>query len=145
MSWVRVWVHLVFSTKNRVPFLDSAGLRKRVYDHVRENAFKKNIFLEAVNGYQEHIHCLISLNKTHSISQTAQLIKGESAFWINKNKLVNEKFVWQDDYWAVGVSERHVEAVKSYIFQQEEHHKNKPFAKEIGEFMKKYGWKYMKG
>ena len=145
MSWVRVWVHLVFSTQNRVPFLNSAGLRKRVYDHVKENAIKKNIFLEAANGYQEHMHCLISLNKIHSISQTAQLIKGESSFWINKNKLINEKFAWQDDYWAVGVSESHVGAVKSYIFQQEEHHKNKQFLEEVDEFMEKHGWKYIKG
>lgn len=105
----------------------------------------KNIFLEAANGYQEHMHCLISLNKTHSIGETAQLIRGETSFWINKNKLINEKFVWQDDYWAVGISESQVDAVKSYIFRQEEHHKYKPFTEEVDEFMKKYGWKYIKG
>jgi len=145
MSWVRVWVHLVFSTKNRVPFLKSVELRKRVFHHVKENAIKKNIFLKAVNGYQEHIHCLISLNKTHSISQTAQLIKGESSFWINKNKLTKEKFIWQDDYWAVGVSESHLESVKNYILQQESHHQNKTFSEEINEFMQKYGWELIKG
>jgi len=145
MSWVRVWVHLVFATKNRVPFLSSSDLRKRVYDHVRHNAIKKNIFLESVNGYHEHMHCLISLNKAHSISHTAQLIKGESSFWINKNKLTGQKFGWQDDYWAVGVSESHLAAVKNYILHQESHHKERPFAKEIEEFMEKYGWEYIQG
>ena len=144
MSWVRVWIHLVFSTKNRTPFLKSAELRKRVFHHVRKNAIRKNIFLEAVDGYQEHMHCLISLNKIHSISETVQLIKGESSFWVNQNKLTAGKFVWQDDYWAVGVSESHVGAVKNYILQQETHHKNVSFSEEVDEFMQKYGWEYIK-
>ena len=145
MSWVRVWVHLVFSTKNRIPYLNSLELRKLVFHHLSENAIQKDIFLEAANGYQEHVHCLISLNKLHSISQTAQLIKGESSYWINTNRLTKGKFSWQDDYWAVGVSESHVDAVKNYIHQQESHHQKIPFSKEVDDFMEKYGWEYIKG
>ena len=54
------------------------------------------------------------------------------------------KFSWQDDYWAVSVSESHVNAVRKYIHGQEEHHRKKSYAEEIDEFMKKYGWKYVK-
>ena len=57
----------------------------------------------------------------------AQLIKGESAFWINQNRLIKGKFVWQDDYWAVSVSESHLQVVREYIRNQEEHHRTKSF------------------
>ncbi|MDF1612811.1 IS200/IS605 family transposase [Stygiobacter electus] len=143
MSWVRVWIHLVFSTKNREPYLNSKELREKVFNHIKENAKEKNIWLEDLNGYKEHIHCLISLNKEQSISKIAQLIKGESSFWINKNKLIKGKFFWQDDYWAVSVSESHIESVKNYISEQEEHHRIKSFSEEVDEFMKKYGWNYI--
>ena len=145
MSWVRMYVHLVFATKNREPFLNSAELRKKVFQHIKQNAKEKDIWLDCVNGWEDHVHCLLSLGKEQSISKVAQLIKGESSFWINQNKLTENKFVWQDDYWAVGVSDSHVEALRKYIHQQEEHHSKNTFKKEINEFMSKYGWSIMKG
>ncbi len=142
MSWVRIWVHLVFSTKNREPFLHKE-IRKTVFQHIKQNAEKKDIFLDAVNGYSDHAHCLISLNRDKSISETAQLIKGESSHWINQNKLTVDKFIWQDDYWAVSVSESHLLAVRNYIFNQEEHHRKLSFEEEVEEFMNKYGWQFI--
>lgn len=144
MSWVRVYIHLVFSTKNREPFLNSPELRKSVFQHIKQNATEKGIWLDSVNGWQDHAHCLISLGKEQTISKVAQLIKGESSFWINHNSLINNKFTWQDDFWAVGVSESHVRLVRHYIHNQEEHHTKKTFTKEVNEFMKKYGWSYIK-
>lgn len=82
----------------------------------------KNIWLDDINGYQDHLHCLISLNKDQSISKTAQLIKGESSFWTNKNHLAKNKFISQDDYWAVSVSENHIIEYRKHIEQQEEHY-----------------------
>ncbi len=145
MSWVRVYMHMVFSTKNREAFLNSKELRKQVFQHIKKNAEEKGIWLDCVNGYQDHAHCLISLGREQTISKVAQLIKGESSFWINHNKLTENKFVWQDDYWVVGVSESHLESVRKYIHNQEEHHSKKSFATEVDEFMKKYGWSFIKG
>ena len=95
-----------------------------------------------MNGHKEHIHCLISLSKDQAISRTAQLIKGESSWWINHNKLIPYKFKWQDDYWGVGVSESHVESVRNYIDNQEEHHRKKSFNEEVDSFMRKHGWSF---
>lgn len=142
MSWIRIWVHLVFTTKNREPYLHSE-IRKEVFQHIKQNATEKGIWLDSVNGFSEHIHCLLSLNKNQSISDIVQLIKGESSFWINKNKLTKNKFSWQDDYWAVSVSESHLQATRNYIFNQEVHHQKKSFAQEIEEFMNKYGGQYV--
>lgn len=79
------------------------------------------------------------LNKEHSISKAAQLIKGESSNWKNKNNLLNHKFGWQDDYWAVSISERHVTTIRDYIRNQEEHLKKKMFNEELDDFLKNYG------
>ena len=137
MSWVKIWVHMVFSTKSRIPFLHSLELRNKVFSHISENAKLKDIWLDSVNGHKEHVHCLISLGKEQTISKVAQLIKGESSYWINKNKLIPQKFQWQDEFWAVSVSESHVSKVQKYIASQEQHHKIKSFKEEIDEFMKK--------
>ena len=53
------------------------------------------------------------------MSETAQLVKGESSIWINQNNLTPDEFIWQDDYWTVGVSESHLQAVRNYIFNLE--------------------------
>ena len=134
----------MFSTKDKVPYLSSAELRKKVFLHIKQNAEQKDIWLDNVGGYNNPIHCLISLGKEQSISKVAQLIKGEASFWINKNQLTKTKFIWQDDYWAVSVCESHLNSIRNYIQLQEEHHKLKSFSEEIDEFMKKYGWKLIK-
>lgn len=144
MSWIIIWVHLVFSTKNREPFLKTPEIRNALFEHIKFNAKEKEIWLDEINGYKEHIHCLISLGKEQTISKIAQLIKGESSYWINKKNLIKEKFIWQDDYWALSVSESQVKEVKKYIQSQEEHHRIKNFSEEFEEFMNKYGWKFIK-
>jgi len=145
MSWVRIWVHVVFSTKNTFPFMHTTDLRKTIFKHIKENAEEKGNWIDCVNGHSDHAHCLISLNKDISISKSVQLIKGESSNWINKNNLLKNKFNWQDDYWAVSVSESHITKVRKYIFNQEEHHRVKSFREEVELFMKRYGWDYVKG
>ena len=144
MSWVRIWVHLVFSTINREPFLNSQNLRKHFFEHIKANAEKKQLWLDSINGYQEHAHCLISLGKDQCISNVAQLIKGESSFWINRNSIIRQKFTWQDDYWAVSVSESHLLETREYIFNQEKHHGKVSFAEEVQAFMAEYGWELIK-
>lgn len=143
MSWIRIWIHLVFSTKNRVAFFVAKDKRAKVIDHIKQNAKQKEIWIEEIGGHIDHIHCLISLGRDQIISKVSQLIKGESSKWINDEKLTNTKFSWQDDYWAVSVSESHLKDVKDYIRNQEEHHKTKGFVEEVDEFMKKYGWKFV--
>lgn len=122
----------------------SSEIRTSVFDHIAQNANMKNIWVDTVGGHKQHVHCLISLGKDQTISEIARLIKGESSFWINQNKITQSKFGWQDDYWAVSVSESQVERVRKYINGQEEHHRTKTFEEEVSEFMEKYGWKYLR-
>ena len=143
MPFVKVYIHFVWSTKNREPFLLSKEIREKVWQHMRENAKMKNIFIDHVNGHKDHCHCLVSLGVDQTIEKIAQLIKGESSFWINKQDefvdlLGGKKFEWQDEYFAVSVSESMVNIVRNYIKNQEEHHKHKTFQQEYDEFITKY-------
>jgi len=140
MPFVKVYIHFIWSTKNRVPFLDSRELRTMVWNHIRENAVKKDIFIDHINGYSDHCHCLISLGIDHTIQKIMQLIKGESSYWINKNKLTSKSFEWQDEYFAVSVSESMIDRVREYIRNQEAHHREKTFQEEYDEFIVKYGF-----
>jgi len=68
MSFVKIWVHLVFSTKNREPWLQKE-IRYDIHKHIIKNCEEKEIFLQAVNGYTDHLHCLISLGKEQTIAK----------------------------------------------------------------------------
>ncbi|MBI3004444.1 MAG: IS200/IS605 family transposase [Ignavibacteriales bacterium] len=137
MSYVRVWIHSVWGTKNREPFL-SKEIRPKVIDHIRENAKKKQIYIDKLNGYTDHLHCLFGLNADTAISKTLQLIKGESAFWVNKERVTPMRFEWADEYYAVSVSEADLDSVRSYIDNQEQHHRKGTFAEEVSELLKSY-------
>ena len=143
MPFIKIWIHLVWSTKNRQPFL-TASIRQKVFAHIKENGHLKDIYMDFVNGYTDHVHCLISLNKQQTISDVVHLLKGESSHWINKNNLCKENFKWQDDYFAVSVSESGVNRVRNYIKNQEAHHAKKTFDKEYREFIEKYGFELIK-
>ncbi|MCX6230630.1 MAG: IS200/IS605 family transposase [Bacteroidetes bacterium] len=139
MSYIKIYVHFIWSTKNRQAFLTD-DIRQIVFKHIRENAKSKNIFIDFINGYTDHVHCLISLNDDLSIGKIAQLIKGESSFWINKNKLTTAKFEWQDEYMAIGVGEDKIQIIRNYLATQEEHHKKQTFQQEYNKFIERYGF-----
>ncbi len=73
-----------------------------------------------------------------------QLLKGESSFWINKNHLCKTRFEWQDEYFAVSVSESTLESVRKYIANQEVHHRTKSFDAEFEDFLKRAGFQKFK-
>ena len=141
MPFVKIMIHLVWSTKNRQPFLASPELRKKVWKHIKENAAQKGIFIDMINGYQEHCHCLISLGIEQSLSKILQLLKGESSYWINRNNLCREKFEWQEEYYAIAVSDSRLSTVREYIKNQEEHHRTQTFGEEYDFLLINSGFK----
>jgi REP element-mobilizing transposase RayT len=143
MPWVKVWIHFVWSAKNREPYLTDE-IRQKVFQHIQDNAKEKEIYLDFINGYVDHVHCLISLGTDQTIKKIMQLIKGESSFWINKNHLCKTKFEWQDEYFAVSVSENVVSKVRNYIANQEKHHRTLSFDDEFEGFMKRAGFQRFK-
>jgi putative transposase len=137
MSYVRVWVHAVWGSKRRENFL-TKEVRQPVISHIKANAKDKGIYIDRLNGPADHLHCLVGLNANLSIAKTLQLIKGESAFWINRDRIVKSKFEWADEYYAASVSESDLETVRAYIDRQEEHHRKKSFTEEVDDFVREY-------
>ena len=80
MPFIKVYIHFVWSTKNREPFLITPKIRKTLWQHIKENAKEKGIFIDFINGYCDHCHCLVSLGVDQNIQKIMQLIKGESSF-----------------------------------------------------------------
>ncbi len=104
-----------------------------------QNALLKGIYLDRINGYTDHIHCLVWLQPSQSVARVAQLLKGESTYWFNHlSGIKDRKLQWQDNYFAVSVSLSQLEKVRLYIDNQEAHHAKKTFAKEYAEFMHRY-------
>jgi REP element-mobilizing transposase RayT len=139
MSYVKVWIHAVWATKNWEKQL-KATYRKMIFNHMYRNAGEKNILIEEINGYSDHVHCLFRLRNDQTISKVVQLIKGESSYWINKNKFGGMKVKWQEEYYAISVNEVGVKNVKRYIQNQEEHHSKKSYKEEYDEFISKNGF-----
>ena len=144
MAYVKNWLHCVWGTKDRVPHLNGK-MRFELIKHIRTNAKSKNIYIDFIGGYIQHIHCIISLNPDQTLSKVMQLIKGESSFWINRNKSTRKKFEWAVEYFAVSIGESDLPNVRRYIANQEEHHRVKTWEEEYNDFLKKYGFEEPQG
>ena len=144
MPFIKIYIHFVWTTKNFSPLLNGKTLREKVKSHILENCINKGIHVDQLAVQKEHCHCLISLGIDQTMSKVMQLIKGESSFWINKEDLCERKFEWQDEYFAVSVSESQIDRVRDYIKKQEEHHLKKSFQEEFDEFISKYRFEKFK-
>jgi len=139
MPYTKLWIHMMWSTKNRVHLIDKS-LKPVLLHHIKENSLLKKFHIDFHNCVSDHIHILINLHPDQKLSDVIKLIKGESSHWVNKSKLIKPKFEWQDEYIAVSVSESIIDKVRDYIKKQEEHHKKLTFMDEYNEFIKKYGF-----
>ncbi len=75
MSATKILVHLVWSTKNRLPFINS-NIKQNLFTHIRQNALDKGIEIIEINGFVDHVHCLINLQYNQKIEDVVKLIKG---------------------------------------------------------------------
>jgi putative transposase len=94
--------------------------------------------IDTVNGVKDHLHCLMALKADWSIAKQMQMIKGESAWWVNKSGLLKTKLEWADEYYAASVSHESLLQVRAYIRHQEEHHRKKIFVEEYETFLKEW-------
>lgn len=139
-SLTKIWIHLIFGTKGRMPLIKES-FEKKLHVHIKqiiENDFK--CLISAINGTSDHIHILILQNQNYSIAEIAKNVKGNSSHWINQNGFIKNKFAWQTGYGAFSISESMIDKVKKYIENQKEHHRKMSFAEEYKRFEMKYGF-----
>lgn len=133
-SLVKILVHVVFSTKNRIDLIHpefEAGLYSYIQGIVENNKSK----LIIGNGTANHGHCLISMRKTIDISDLVGDIKRNSSVWAKKNE---SAFYWQEGYGAFSIGESQVSRVVKYILDQKEQHANKDFKDEFRGLLNRY-------
>jgi putative transposase len=124
--------------------MQNKNRRITFFKHIKAYAKKKNIYLDFINGVSDHVHCLISLGCDQNMAHVVKLLKGESSAYAVKERLFAADFDWADDYYAVSVSQSHVEAVRDYLKKQEKHHEKKTYLEECDEFIARYGFRRMR-
>ena len=97
-SSTEAYLHITWTTKNRINFFAEKEILDKVIEHIQANAIKKKIRIMAIGGFSDHLHVLIRLSVTETVSRTVKLLKGESSWWIRRNIKGFEGFKWQEGY-----------------------------------------------
>ena len=138
-SLVQIYVHAVFSTKDRRPFIQDTDLRQRLYEYVGGLCRNHDCPTITVGGVADHVHFAFRLGKSVAISNLMRDLKRDSSKWIKEVDPTLDEFHWQNGYGAFSVSPSHVDALKTYIANQEEHHRHESFQDEFRRLCRKYG------
>ena len=131
--------HLVFSTKERIPFI-KAEWRPRVHSYLGGIIRGMNGVAEIVGGVADHVHLLVSLRPVHCLADVMRDMKKDSSTWVKEN--FDDHFAWQEGYAAFTVSPSATNSVRNYIANQEAHHRKRSFVEELKELLEKSGVEY---
>jgi putative transposase len=129
-------VHLVFSTKNRVPFVREDQLPK-LFTYLGGSLRDLDSDSLCIGGRPDHVHILFRLSRNHPISKIVEELKKQSSKWAKS--AIRPEFYWQAGYGAFSVSSSNISAVKEYIQNQEEHHRKRTFQDEYRLLLEKHG------
>ena len=138
-SLTQIYLHVVFSTKDRQPFLANKQIRERTHAYLAGTC--KNLACPSllVGGVEDHVHLLVRFSKNIAVADFIGKLKRESSKWVKLQDGLLKSFYWQNGYGAFSISPSHVEAVREYIAGQEEHHRHESFQDEFRKLCKKYG------
>jgi REP element-mobilizing transposase RayT len=134
-TFTQIHIQVVFSVQNR-ECLISKTWKDELYKYITGIVQKNQHKLLSINGMPDHIHILIGLRPTQSISDLLQDIKSNSSKWINEKKLVKGKFSWQEGFAAFSYSKSELSRVINYIINQQKHHEKKTFTEEYLQLLK---------
>jgi len=137
-SLSKVVVHIIFSTKNREPWLD-ARVRPRMHAYLA--TICRDLGADFVNagGVADHVHIVTTLPRTLSQAELIEQLKKTSSKWIKTLGTRHRGFAWQRGYGAFSVSPSQIDSVLQYINGQEEHHRTRTFQEEYRELLRKHG------
>ena len=140
-SLVKNYVHLVFSTKYRQPFIDKI-IQPKLYAYINGICQQNECYLYAIGGIEDHIHILCLLSKKMALYKLLETVKSNSSRWIKTKGKNYQDFYWQEGYGAFSVNPSEISIVKKYIDNQEKHHKQRDFKNEFRAFLNKYEVEY---
>jgi REP element-mobilizing transposase RayT len=134
-------MHCVWATKERRPFLNPE-LNSRLWSYLAGIAKENNIKTLMIGGVADHVHVLLSIPSSLSISKCVQLLKGNSSKWIHETFSEVPDFEWQEGYGAFSIGISGVHATTQYIATQAKHHRISSFKEELELFLKRHGMRY---
>jgi REP element-mobilizing transposase RayT len=132
--------HATFSTKDRYPLIAN-DWRESLHSYLGGILKNLNAVPLAIGGIADHVHILMGLRATHSVANVMREVKGASSEWAH-SAVGKKSFCWQPGYFGVTVSPSHIEQVRRYVLNQEEHHRRKTFKEEYVEMLKLAGIVY---
>jgi putative transposase len=132
----RLLVHVIFSTKDRIPYLVS-DRRNEIFRYMSGILKNLNCSSLSIGGVSDHAHMFFELPQTASVADIVGKVKGNSSKWIHDSRVLPRSFAWQRGYAAFGVSDSSADAVLRFIAEQERHHQKWTFQDEIRLFLTK--------
>lgn len=136
-SLAKLYVHLVFSTKNRERVLPD-GIRLDLHSYLGGILNGLGCVPVETNSEPDHVHILFIFSRTESVSNVAGQVKKSSNDWLRTKDGRFAQFFWQAGYGAFSVSQSAVEEVRQYIRNQHEHHQHTSFQDEYRAFLRRY-------
>ncbi|NNT71291.1 IS200/IS605 family transposase [Flavobacterium sp. IMCC34852] len=133
-TYTQIHIQFVFAVKYRDGLIH-LSFKDELYQYMAGIIKHHKHKLLVINGMPDHIHILVGMRPTQSLSDLMQDIKGSSSKWINERKFLKVKFEWQEGYGAFSYSKSQVNNVINYIKSQEQHHAKKCFRQEYLEFL----------
>lgn len=133
-SYSRIWLHMVFVTKHRAPFIKIEN-EQPVYDFMHNKLKELECIPLRINGMPDHVHLLFLANHKRSSDDIAMRVKGSCSHWINSNQVLPERFQWADGFSVFSVSDGQVARVKNYIDIQKRHHTKFTFQQECEQLL----------
>lgn len=138
-SLAQIYVHLVFSTKDRRPLLADQNIRDEMHKFIGGASNQLDCPVLRVGGVADHVHILCRLAKTLAVSELVKELKRTSSLWVKTKSIAHGDFHWQNGFGAFSVSPGHVEPLRTYISSQDDHHRTESFQDEFRRLLKKYG------
>jgi REP-associated tyrosine transposase len=138
-SLSRVWLHIVFSTKDRQPLLRDEQLREEMFKMLGHVANELDCLSGGVGGWEDHVHLLCGLSRTVTIAELVETLKKETSKWAKDRAPQWHRFYWQNGYGAFSVSQSLVGQVQAYIKRQKEHHSTQSFQVEFRMLCDRHG------
>ena len=140
-TYTALHYHVIFSTKNREPWL-VRDIEQRVWGFIGGFACAHKMTALQVGGVEDQVHALVTAPPTIAPFQIAQFLKGGSSKWIHEEFTAPRNFGWQDGYGAFTVSKSKIPDTITYIQNQREHHRKKTFQEEFLALLKKHRVEY---
>jgi REP element-mobilizing transposase RayT len=137
-SLAQLYVHIVFSTKKRFPFIKPPEL----YAYMGGTIKRLGGIPFMINGMPDHVHVFSSLPKTVALSKFIEDIKRTSSKWIKTKDIIYQHFAWQNGYAGFSVSSSKKDVVVKYIANQKKHHEKLTFKEEVLQFLNEYEVEY---